>query len=60
MAEAKKEVKAEVKKEAPKKEAPPAPKAEPKVNTGSAPGVTEYAAKNAKPGIITRYKNKWS
>ena len=33
MAEAKKEVKAEVKKEAPKKEAPPAPKAEPKKST---------------------------
>ena len=35
MAEAKEEIKAEVKKEAPKKEAPPAPKAEPKKSTGS-------------------------
>ena len=59
MAEAKKEKKAEVKKEAPKKEAPPAPKAETKP-PADAPGVTDYAAKNAKAGILKRYKNKWS
>ena len=58
MAEAKEEKKAEVKKEAPKV-APPAPKAEVK-STGNAPGVTDYAAKNANPGILKRYNNKWS
>ena len=57
MAEAKKEAKAEVKKEAPK-EAPPAPKAE-TASSGDVP-FGDYASKHAKPGIITRYKNKWS
>jgi hypothetical protein len=58
MAEINTEAKDKVVKESPKK-APPAPKAEVKL-TGNAPGVTDYAAKNAKLAIIRHYNNKWS